>query len=235
MAGSPQGRREAEGDLSGSLITLLDPTGATSEAYRTLRTSLLYSLVDLPRQTVVVTSAGPREGKSTTCANLGVVLAQADKRTLILDCDLRRPTMHNMFNLRNFEGVVNVLAGERGLKEVSYEILPNLKVVTSGPIPPNPAEILSSERFAELLSGLREEFDFVLMDTPPVQLVSDPLALASQADGVLLVLDVRNTRKRVLKQTVRRLQAVGANVLGTVMNNAREGRGAYYYGGYRYE
>lgn len=106
-----QAHREAESsDLSGRLVTVLDPNGAASEAYRTLRTNLIYSLVDLPRQVVVVTSCGPQEGKSTTCANLAVVLAQANKRVLLVDCDLRKPVLHKIFGLRNFHGVVNVLA-----------------------------------------------------------------------------------------------------------------------------
>lgn len=234
MARSARARKEDEtGDLSGSLVTMHDPTGAASEAYRTLRTNLLYSLVDLPLQIVVLTSPGPREGKSTTCANLAVVLAQADKSTLMMDCDLRKPKLQNIFGLSNIRGVVNVLAGECGLQEVWHEPMPaGLKVVTTGPIPPNPAELLSSRRFTELLEGARQKFDFVLIDAPPTELVSDPTILATHADGVLLVLDAQKTRKAVLQRAIRRMEAVGARVLGTVMNNAEAPKDSYYRYGY---
>lgn len=216
------------GDFSGRLVTIMDPNSVASEAYRTVRTNLLYSLVDLPLQVVVMTSPGPQEGKSTTCANLGVTLAQADKRTLILDCDLRKPVLHKIFGLRNVYGIVNVLAGEWKIEEVWHEPLLGLKVVTVGPVPPNPAEILSSQRFADFLERVRKDFDYVLVDAPPIELVSDPAILATQGDGVLLVLDAQKTRKGAVRRSMRSLEAVGANVLGTVMNNVRAGRSSYY-------
>src|SRR5919199_3659353 len=217
-------------DFSECLITVLDPAAVASEAYRSLRTSLLYSLVDTPPKVVVVTSPGPMEGKSVTCANLGVVLAQADKNTLILDCDLRRPTMHKIFGLRNFRGVVNTFAEELDLSEVWQEPLPGLKVATTGPLPPNPAELLGSGRFAELIGRTRRMFDYVLIDAPPTGAVSDPAILATQGDGVLLVLDAQKTRKRALRGAVRTLEAVGANVLGTVVNNVEASKKGDYYG-----
>ncbi|MBA2441359.1 MAG: CpsD/CapB family tyrosine-protein kinase [Rubrobacter sp.] len=218
-----------------SLATLLDPTGGASEDYRTLRTSLLYSLVDEPPKAIVITSPGPGEGKSTTCANLGVVLAQAGKRTLVVDCDLRKPRMHQLFGLRNLQGLVNVLVGERSSEEVARGgAVRDLEVVTSGSLPPNPSELLGSQRFSEFLEGARQEFDYVLLDAPPVELVSDPIILCGQADGALLVFDARNTRKGSLKQSVHNLQAVGTNVLGTVMNSASSSKGGYYYDGYAY-
>lgn len=214
-----------------SLITTRDPTGGTSEDYRTLRTSLLYSLVDAPPKAIVITSPGPGEGKSTTCANLGVVLAQAGKRTLVVDCDLRKPRMHQLFGVRNLEGMVNVLVGERSLDEVARDAaVPELKVVTSGPIPPNPSELLGSRRFSELLDRARQDFDYLLLDTPPVEAVSDATILAGQTDGTLLVFNARSTRKGAVRQSVHSLQSVGANVLGTVMNSVKTGKGDYYYG-----
>jgi len=222
-------REPATDELSASLITVTDPRGTASEDYRTLRTSLLYSLVDTPPKVVVVTSPGPSEGKSTTCANLGVVLAQVDKQTLIVDCDMRKPTIHKIFGLRNLRGLVNVLAGEHDLHEVCQEALPGLKAITTGPIPPNPAELLSSRRFTELLNQAREEFDYVLLDVPPIGIVSDPAIAATQGDGVLLVVDAQNTRKGSVRQAMRSLEGVGANVLGTVMNNVKVSKGSYYY------
>lgn len=214
--------------ISDRLITYLEPSGMASEDYRTLRTSLLYSSVDKPPRIVVVTSPGPQEGKSTSCANLGVTLAQAGKSTLVIDCDFRRPAIHKIFGLRNFRGVVNVLAGDFGLQEVLQEPMPELKVATVGPLPHHPTELLSSMRFAELVDQVRREFDYVLIDTPPAGLVSDPIILASQADGVLLVLDARKTRKVSLRKTKRSLEAVGANILGTVMNNVKAAKGGLY-------
>jgi receptor protein-tyrosine kinase len=222
-------REPATDDLSGSLITVSEPRGAASEDYRSLRTSLLYSLVDTPPKVVVVTSPGPSDGKSTTCANLGVVLAQAGKQTLIVDCDMRKPTMHKIFRLRNFAGLVDALVKDLDLSNISHEPLPGLKVVTTGPIPPNPAELLSSRRFTELLNQPREEFDYVLLDVPPVGIVSDPTIAATQGDGVLLVVDAQNTRKGSVREAMRSLEGVGANVLGTVMNNVKASKGGYYY------
>ena len=217
-------------DLSARLVTVLEPTSAAAEAYRTLRTNLLYAVVDVPPRVVTLTSPGPREGKSTACANLGVLLAQAGKSALLMDCDFRKPVLHKIFELRNFRGVVNVVTGEYGIQEVWQEPLPRLKVLPAGPIPPNPAELLGSRRFAEFLDQMRQEFDYVLIDAPPVELVSDPVILASQSDGVLLVLDSQNTRKISLRRSMRSLEAVGANVLGTIMNNVEDGKEQYYYG-----
>lgn len=223
------------GDLSGRLVTILEPASAASEAYRTLRTNLLYSLVDFPPKVIVLTSPEPREGKSTTCANLGVVLAQADKKTLLVDCDLRKPVLHKVFKLRNVHGIVSVLVGERNLEEVWHEPLAGLTVLTTGPIPPNPAELLGSRRFAEFLDSVREKFDYVLLDAPPVRIVSDPAILATQGDGVLLVIDSQNTSKGSARQALHSLETVGTVVLGTIVNNVKISKDEYYgYGEYTY-
>lgn len=230
-------RQEAEtSDMSGRLITVLEPTSASAEAYRTLRTNLLYAAVDDPPKVVALTSTGPREGKSTTCANLAVALAQAGKRTLLLDCDLRRPVIHKIFGLLNTRGLVNILTGERNLSEVQQELPTSLLwVVTSGTLPPNPAELLGSRRFAEFLHQARQDFDYVLLDTPPLGAVSDPIILATQSDGTLLILDAQRTRKSAVRRSVRALKAVGANVIGTVMNNVEAFEDDYLGYGYTYQ
>ena len=228
--GHARKERGAEQVRSERLVTILDPTSAASEAYRSLRTNLFYAFMDDPPKVIVVTSPGSGEGKSTTCANLGVVLAQAAKTTLILDCDLRKPVVHEFFGLRNLQGITNVLIGERSLQEVWEEPQDGLKVVPVGPIPLDPAEVLGSRRFSQFLTGVRKGFDYVLIDSAPVGLVSDPAILATQGDGVLLVLDAQNTRKGTVQRAVRSLQAVGANVFGTVMNNFKAPKGGYYYG-----
>lgn len=221
--------QDEPGNFSKDLITVLEPASVAAEAYRTLRTNLFYAVVDRPPKVIVVTSPKPKDGKSVTCANLGVVLAQADKSTLVIDCDLRRPNIHCLFDVRNFRGLADILVKEDDPREVWQEPVPNLKVLTAGLIPPNPAELLGSKRFAGLLERMRDEFDYVLLDAPPVEMVSDPLILATQADGVLLVVNSQNTRRGDLRRSVRSLNAVEANILGTVMNNAKaSGRG--YYG-----
>jgi len=162
-----------------------------------------------------------------------VVLAQAGKNVLIVDCDFRKPVMHRFFGMRNLYGVVDVLVGERKLEEVGAEPVKGLKVIPVGYIPPNPTELLGAPRFSELLASFREEFDYVLVDAPPVGLVSDPAILATQGDGVLLISDAQNTRKGSVRQAMRSLEVVGANVLGTVMNNVETSKGGYYHYGYR--
>lgn len=214
---------------SGHLVTLLEPMGAASEAYRALRTSLLYAQVDKPPKVILLTSPGVREGKSTACANLGVVLAQGGKEVLVMDCDFRKPAIHTVFDLPNTRGVVNVLAAECELQESCQEPLPGLKVLTAGSLPPNPAETLMSQRFPELLMSARQRFDYVLVDSPPTKLFSDAAVAAAHSDAVLLAFDAQNTRKGDVRQAVQSLTAVGANVLGTVMNNVKGGEQTPYY------
>jgi capsular exopolysaccharide synthesis family protein len=211
--------------LSPELVTVLDPAGMASEAYRTLSTNLLCAPVYMSPKVVVITSLRPMEGKSATCANLGVVLAQAEKSTLIMDCDFRRPTLHSIFGLDNSYGVSSVLAGECDLPQVCQEPLPGLKIAAAGPLPSNPpAELLTSKRFAEIVDRMRQEFDYVLIDSPPKGQVSDPVILASKGDGVLLILEAKKTRKGPLLKFKRSLEAVGANVLGTVVTNVKGGK-----------
>jgi capsular exopolysaccharide synthesis family protein len=215
-------------ELSDSLVTIRDPAGPSAEAYRSLRTSILYAFVDSSPRVIVITSPDRGEGKTTICANLGAALSQANDNTLIVDCDLRLPAMHKVFALPNLYGLVNVLVGEYDLQEACREPLPGLKVLTAGPIPPTPAELLSSERFAKFIDRARHQFEYVLIDVSPVRLVSDPVIVARHGDGALLVLDAQSTRKGSVRQSVRRLEAVGATVFGTVMNRSRVPALNYY-------
>jgi capsular exopolysaccharide synthesis family protein len=223
-----QARKGKVGSLSESLVTLLDPAGVGSEAYRSLRTSLLYAVPDAPPTVILITSPASADGKSITCANLAVVLAQAGKETLVIDGDLREPSLHKIFGVPNVGGVVDVLFGEHDLLEVCKEPFPGLKVISTGPIPPAPAELLSSDRFAELIGHTRLIFDFVLIDSPATEAVTDPMIIATQADATLLVLDSMRTSKASLRKAVRNLEAVGANVLGTIMNNAPKAKTTGY-------
>jgi capsular exopolysaccharide synthesis family protein len=233
---SLESHRRQKGDVGALseylLITLSEHNSPAAEAFRILRTNLLYAFVDAPPRTIMLTSPGPREGKSTICANLGVVLGQASKRTLIVDCDFRGPVQHEILGLSDSRGIVNVLAGDYELHDVRQETpVPNLSVLPVGPIPPNPTELLGSRTFAKVLDRARREFEYVLIDAPPTQPVSDALILASQVDGVLLVIDAGSTQKEAIRRSMRSLEAVGANVLGTVMNNAIVPEESYYGGG----
>jgi capsular exopolysaccharide synthesis family protein len=217
IAVSSQKHRRRE-DATLDLVTVYDPTGSASDAYRMLRTNLFYALIDSPPKIIVLTSVSFGE------ANLALTLAQTDKNVLLLDCDLRRPRLHSMFDVSNTNGLVDILAGGSRMEEVWREPIPGLKLICAGPSLPNPAELLSSRRLAEFLAEMRLRFDYVLVDSPPVG-VSDSVVLAAHGDGVLLVLDSQRTRKGPLRQALRSLQGVGANVLGTVMNNFEASRG----------
>jgi len=211
------------------LVTFLEPTSPDAEAYRTLRTNLLYSFVDEPPKVIVLTSPGPGEGKSTTCANLGTVLAQVGKRVLVMDCDFRKPAVHRLFGMRNLHGIVDAVAGERDLQKVYQSKMEGLTILPVGSKPPNPSELLSTKSYARFLSQVRQEFDYVLIDTAPIGLVSDAAILANHGDAVLLIFNAQTTRKRAVQQATRSLEAVGANILGTVMNRFKKPKEGYYY------
>jgi capsular exopolysaccharide synthesis family protein len=223
---------ELNGDLTRLLVSVLEPMSAGAEAYRILSTNVLYAGGDDTPKVVLLTGPGAGEGKSTTCANLGVVMAQAGKSVLLVDCDLRKPALHSMFGLRNVFGLVDVLSGERNIRDVYQEPMTGLKMVTAGPALPIPAEVLSLGRFADLLQEVRQEFDYILLDAPPVESTSDPAILAAKVDGILLVFDAQGTRKGALRRSIRSLEAVGANLLGTVMNNVRTSESSYYSSAY---
>jgi capsular exopolysaccharide synthesis family protein len=194
-----------------------------------LRTNLFYALEDAHPQVIVLTSAGPGEGKSTITANLGVTLAQAGKDTLLVDGDLRKPRLYTYFGMRNLEGLVDVLIGETALQEIYREVMPGLKLVTPGLLPPNPAELLSSRSLAEFFGQVRPHFAYILVDTPPIGQVADSAILAANADGALLVLDSQRTSKRSIRQALHTLEGVRAHMLGVVMNNYSPPGDGYSY------
>ena len=216
------------------LVASLESKAPESEAYRTLRTNIQFSSVDKPARTLLVTSSGPSEGKSTTVANLAVVMAQTGQRVIAVDADLRRPVLHRVFGVPNNTGVTTaLLAGddmglESHLRSTKVE---NLSVLTSGPIPPNPSEMLGSHRMASLIESLTQLADVVIFDSPPVLAVTDAAVLGRQVDGVVLVVDARQTRELVLARAVSELHNTGATVLGVVLNrlDSRGGGYTYYY------
>jgi capsular exopolysaccharide synthesis family protein len=223
--------RSKNGEASQGLITLEAPKSPISEAYRVLRTNVRFSNVDHPNQSLLVTSANPTEGKSTTVSNLGVVMAQAGQRVILVDSDLRRPRLQRVFELDNRQGLTDALVSD-GMELNGFlqdTAVPNLRVMTSGPLPPNPSELLSSQRMHQLVDRLKAEADVVLFDSPPVMAVTDASILAKQVDGVLLVVDSGQTRRGMAEQAYRTLQQVGASVLGVILNKIALTRGGYYY------
>jgi len=211
---------------------------SVAEAYRALRTSISFAGVDRPIRTLLVTSPGPGEGKSTTAVNLSYILAQAGMRVLLVDGDLRRPSLHKAFNLPNNAGLTTLLLSPTAsLDEIAWATsVENLWVVTSGLIPPNPSELLGSHRMKDLVTHLGERMDIVVFDTPPVLAVTDPVALAPHTDGVLLVLEAGGTREPALRQTIEELSKVDARLLGVVLNKLQVSKAhGYYYYYYHYD
>lgn len=206
-----------------SLVTISNPRSPISEAYRSLRTNLEFSSLDRPLKTMVVTSAGPEEGKSTTLANLAVTLAQAEKKVILVDCDLRRPSQHEIFEVGNSLGLTSMVVDEEAFKNPPLQEtpVPNLKLLPSGPLPPNPSELLGSRRMEEIIATLREKADLVLFDAPPIIAVTDAAVLASKVDGVLLVIKAGTTKRDHAQQAKALLEKVNARLVGAVLNNMR--------------
>ena len=216
-----------------------EPKSLIAECTRAIRTNLLFMSPDRPFKRVVVTSSGPQEGKSTTAINLGIAMAQSGNRVLIVDTDMRRPRLHKAFGVSNEMGVSSVVVGEGKLEDaIKSTEIPGLFVMPCGPVPPNPAELLHTKAFGDILTKLGERFDRVILDTPPVGAVADAVVLSTQVDGVVLVLKAGKTNRDLAKRTVRALQDVKANIYGAVLNdvNLENGKyGDYYYGyAYRY-
>ena len=215
------------------LIAARHPRSPISEAYRSLRTSLRFSSLDRPLRSILVTSPNALEGKSTMAANLAVVMAQTGSRVVLVDADLRRPMVHKIFQVFNKEGLTNILFEDLPvldghLQETGVE---NLRVLPSGPLPPNPSELLGSQKMRGLLEQIKEEADIVVFDTPPILPVTDAAVLAPQTDGVLVVTYAGRTRQGAARHAAERLRQVGANLLGVAWNrmSSRGQGGSYYY------
>ncbi len=221
-------------DRARTLVTIRDPKSSASEAYRTLRTNLQFSSIDRELKSLIVTSSGPGEGKSTTITNLAVVIAQSGKSVLLIDADMRKPTVHHYFRLPNMRGLSNMLANGDQLEEVALETgIGGLSVITSGPVPPNPAEILASKKMTDFLHSVISRYDYVLIDAPPVVAVTDAQILSRHVDGVLLVIHSGKANREMVIKAKNLLENVQARILGTVLNNRKLDRKRYdyyYYG-----
>jgi polysaccharide biosynthesis transport protein len=208
-----------------------DVRSPIAEAYRHLRTSLLLSSAGSPPKTILITSSQPSEGKTTTAINSAFMLSQTGAEVLIIDCDLRRPRLHSNFNLSNTRGLTNYLSGELPLEDVlqMYDKAPNLKLLTSGPIPPNPAELLGSDKMRELLASLSERFAHIIVDSPPVISFTDASIISTFVDGVILVVHGGRSSRAVVRRARQHLADVGARIFGVVLNNVKVESPDYYY------
>jgi capsular exopolysaccharide synthesis family protein len=205
-----------------------------AEAARTIRTNLLFMAPDRPFQTLLVTSAGPAEGKTTIACCIAIAMAQAGQRVCIVDCDLRKPRLHRIFGKGSKVGVTTALLEESIDNAVSTTVVPNLSVIPAGPIPPNPAEILHSERFKAFLEQVQGRFDRVILDSPPIVPVTDGVVLSTLVDGTILVVRAFKTTKDLARHALRALMDVGANIAGTVLNAVNLNKGEYKYSHYYY-
>jgi capsular exopolysaccharide synthesis family protein len=229
-----RGRANGKGDGS-ALVTERDPRSAASEAYRTLRTNIQFAGLDDPCRCIVVTSATAGEGKTTSVANFGVVTAQAGSRVCLIDSDLRRPSLHRVFGFDNERGLTTALLEGSSIVDVARGTrVPNLWVVTSGPLPPNPAELVGSKRMRELLDSAMATFDLVVCDSPPVIAVADGVALAAQCDGVILAVRSGTVAHDVIRRAAEQIEAVKGKILGVLLNNVDLERDGYHYTYYRY-
>jgi len=219
-----------------ALAMVQDVRSPIAESYRHLRTSLLLSSAGTPPRTILVTSSQPSEGKTTTAINTAFILAQTGVEVLIIDCDLRRPRLHAHFNMPNARGLTNALSGDAGEIDnliQTCEQAPNLKVLTSGPMPPNPAELLGSEEMRKLLRTLSEKFIHVIVDSPPAISFTDASILSTFVDGVILVVHGGRSSRAVVRRAKQQLLDIGANIFGVVLNNVKmESKSNYYYTGY---
>ncbi|MED0717287.1 CpsD/CapB family tyrosine-protein kinase [Aeribacillus composti] len=217
-----------------TLITALNPKSPISEQYRTIRTNIQFSSVDHEIRSIMITSTGPGEGKSTTAANLAVVFAQQGKQVLLIDADLRKPTVHYTFRLQNIHGLTSVLLRNATLQEaVSVSEVDHLDVLTSGPIPPNPAELLSSRSMVELLKEAYDQYDIVIIDSPPLLAVADAQILANQVDASIMVVASGKTEREAALKGKESLMAAQSKLLGVVLNGKpqKDSHYYYYYGG----
>lgn len=214
-----------------------------AEAYKLIRTNLLFTLANTDNRAVAFTSAEPGAGKSTTCCNLGIVMAQTGARVILVDADMRKPTQHRNFRVSKTEGLSKILGGLSPLDScIQKNVVPNLDLLPSGAIPPNPSELLGSARMVDLLAELRQRYDYVFLDTPPLAVVADALVLAPHIAGLVLIARQRQTTYDELNECVEAIHQIHANMLGVVVSDVRNtGDGYYrsekdrYYRSYNYE
>jgi len=236
-------RKNKSNQSTRKCITILDnQTFSLVESYKSLRTNILFSLPAKEGgcRKILLTSANPGDGKTTTCVNIAITLAQANMRVLLIDADMRKPTIHKYFEIESRVGLSNALSGMNKLDECIQKIekTENLWVITSGILPPNPSELLSSNNMTHLMENLEASFDFIIIDSPPVNIVTDALAVSKFVDGVAVIAAQNVTRYPDLKRAVASLEFADANILGFVLNKIHKSKSKYgknYSYSYRYK
>ena len=207
------------------------PKSIDAEAYRSLRSNIEYSSFDDEYRVIVVTSSVPGEGKSTTAGNLAIALAQSGNKVLLVDCDMRKPSIHKKFKISNAAGTAELLLRKKSFEEVANDYNENLTIITAGKIPPNPSEMLASRAMTAFIKEMKNEFKYIILDTPPLQAVTDAQVLSTKADGVLLVVKAGSTKKELVSNSVDLINKVHGKVIGTVLNGVENKRNNYYYYG----
>ena len=207
------------------------PKSIDAEAYRSLRSNIEYSSFDDDYRVIVVTSSVPGEGKSTTSGNLAIALAQSGNKVLLVDCDMRKPSIHKKFKISNAAGTAELLLRKKSFEEVANDYNENLTIITAGKTPPNPSEMLASRAMTAFIKEMKNEFKYIILDTPPLQAVTDAQVLSTKADGVLLVVRAGSTKKELVSNSVDLINKVHGKVIGTVLNGVENKRNNYYYYG----
>ncbi len=219
--------------MTNKLVMLTDKTSVSAEAYRTLRTNIEFSSVDKKLKVITITSSAPAEGKTTVAANVAISFAENGKKTLLLDSDLRRPTIHKRFKLPNSIGFVNIIVGNASKEEaIQKDIVRNLDILTSGIIPPNPSELIGSNKNKKLLESLKEEYDVIILDSPPLLAVTDAQILTTISDGTIIVVKHGSTKKDELERAKELLEKVQGNILGVVLKDIPLDDETYQYYSY---
>lgn len=207
------------------------PKSIDAEAYRSLRSNVEYSSFDDEYRAIVVTSSVPGEGKSTTSGNLALSLAQSGNKVLLVDCDMRKPSIHKKFKISNMSGTAELLLRKESFEDVANFYNENLTIITAGKIPPNPSEMLSSRAMTAFIKEMKNEFKYIILDTPPLQAVTDAQVLSTKADGVLLVVRAGSTKRDAVLNSVDLIKKVQGKVIGIVLNGVENKKNNYYYYG----
>ena len=207
------------------------PKSIDAEAYRSLRSNIEYSSFDDEYRAIVVTSSVPGEGKSTTSGNLALSLAQSGNKVLLVDCDMRKPSIHKKFKISNMSGTAELLLRKESFEDVANCYNENLTIITAGKIPPNPSEMLSSRAMAAFIKEMKKEFKYIILDTPPLQAVTDAQVLSTKSDGVLLVVRAGSTKREMVLNSVDLIKKVHGKIIGTVLNGVENKKNNYYYYG----
>ena len=217
----------------GKITSLEKPQSNISEAYRTIRTGIEFSNLDKDLKIICITSSKKDEGKTTVLSNLGVSFAKIDKKVLLIDADLRNPSISKMFDTSNTQGLMDILLGKRNIQDcVKKTKQENLYILTGGTIPPNPAEVLSSKKMSEFIESIRDEYDYIFIDSPPVGVVSDASIISSYSDGVIFVVGANEVDSNLAKIAKERLDSVKANIVGVILNKFKTDTNSEYYNYY---